>query len=136
MYFFLRDRIRNEVIRQRTNVVDIALKISKLKWYWAGHISRRTDDRWGRRVLEWRPRIGKRKVGRPQARWNDDLRKVAGGSWMRVAEDRVSGEQMERPMSSSGLLLADDDDERLLWTNYETVKKTYCLLRLDDLRAH
>ena len=58
-------------------------------WQWAGHISRRTDDCWGMRVLEWIPRIGKRKVGRPQARWNDDLRNVAGSSWMRVEEDRV-----------------------------------------------
>ena len=73
----------NEVIRQRTKVVDIAHKIGKLKWQWADHISRRTNDCWGRRVLEWRPRIGKRKVGRPQARWNDDLR----SSWMRVAEN-------------------------------------------------
>ena len=30
-------------------------------------------DCWGR-VLEWRPRIDKRKVGRSRARWNDDLR--------------------------------------------------------------
>jgi hypothetical protein len=28
-------------------------------------------------------------VGRPQARWSDDLRRTAGGSWMRVAEDRA-----------------------------------------------
>ncbi|KAL4703923.1 hypothetical protein ACJJTC_002098 [Scirpophaga incertulas] len=30
-----------------------------------------------------------RKVGRPPARWTDDLKKVAGGNWMRKAEDRV-----------------------------------------------
>ena len=84
----LRDRIRNEVIRQRTKVIDIAHRISKLKWQWAGHISRRTDNRWGKRVLEWRPRLGKRSVGRPQARWSDDLRKTAGRSWMREAENR------------------------------------------------
>ncbi|CAB3248796.1 unnamed protein product [Arctia plantaginis] len=84
----LRDRIRNEVIRQRTKVTDIAYRISKLKWQWAGHISRRTDNRWGKRVLEWRPRLGKRSVGRPQARWSDDLRKMAGRSWMREAQNR------------------------------------------------
>jgi hypothetical protein len=52
-----------------------------LKWQWAGHISSRTDNRWGKRVLEWRPR--------PQARWSDDLRRTAGRSWMRVAEVRA-----------------------------------------------
>jgi hypothetical protein len=59
----LRDRIRNQVIRQRTKVIDIAHRISMLKWQRAGHISRRTDNRWGKRVVEWRPRLGKRSVG-------------------------------------------------------------------------
>ncbi|CAH2226578.1 jg22340, partial [Pararge aegeria aegeria] len=53
----LRDRIRNDEIRRRTKVTDIAQRISKLKWQWAGHVCLRTDGRLGRRVLEWRPRI-------------------------------------------------------------------------------
>jgi hypothetical protein len=81
--------IRNQVIRQRTKVTDIAHRISILKWQWAGRISRRTNNRWGKRVLEWRPRLDKCSVGRPQARWSDDLRRTAGRSWMRVAEDRM-----------------------------------------------
>jgi hypothetical protein len=64
----LRDRIRNQVSRQRTKVTDIAHRISMLMWQWAGHISRRTDYRWAKRVLEWSPRLGKRSVGRRQAR--------------------------------------------------------------------
>ena len=74
----LRDRISNEEIRRRTNVTDIALRISMLKGQWAGHIARRTDYRWGRKVLEWQPRAGRRSVGRPPTRWTDDLVKVAG----------------------------------------------------------
>lgn len=73
----LRDRIRNEVIWAKTNLIDIARRVSKLKWQWAGHICRKADNHWGRRVLEWRPRTGKRSVGRPAARWSDDLRKAA-----------------------------------------------------------
>ena len=65
----LRDRLRNEEIRRRTKVTDIALRISKLKWQWAGHVCRRTDNRWSRKVLEWRPRTGKRSVGRRPAGW-------------------------------------------------------------------
>ncbi len=84
----LRDRIKNEDVRKRTKVSDIAQRISKLKWQWAGHIARRTDGRWGRKVLEWRPRTGKRSVGRPPARWTDDLIKVAGSRWMQVASNR------------------------------------------------
>ncbi|XP_062528975.1 citron rho-interacting kinase isoform X4 [Bombyx mori] len=84
----LRDRIRNEEIRRRTKVADIARRISELKWQWAGHIARREDGRWGRKILEWRPRTGKRSVGRPPTRWTDDLVKSAGSRWMQVAMDR------------------------------------------------
>ena len=84
----LRDHIRNEEIRKRTKVTDIARRIAKLKWQWAGHIARRTDGRWGRKVLEWRPRTGRRSVGRPPTRWTDDLARVAGIRWMRDAQDR------------------------------------------------
>jgi hypothetical protein len=77
---FSAGRIRNEVIRQRTKVTDIAHRISMLKWQWAGHISRRTDNRWRKRVLEWRPCLGKRSIGRPQVRWSDDLRRMADRS--------------------------------------------------------
>jgi hypothetical protein len=90
----LRDRIRNQVIRQTTKVTDKAHRINMLKWQWAGHISRRTDNCWGKRVLEWRPHLGKRSVGRPEARWSDDLRRTAGRSWMRVAENRARSREI------------------------------------------
>jgi hypothetical protein len=86
----LRDRIRNDEIRKRTQVTDIARGIADLKWQWAGHFARRTDGRWGGKVLEWRPRTGKRSVGRPSTRWTDDLVKGAGGRWMRATQDRSS----------------------------------------------
>jgi hypothetical protein len=80
--------LNTEVIRQRTKVPDIARRISTLKWQWAGHISRRTQYRWGKRLLEWLPRLRKYSVGRPQARWSD-VRRMAGWSWVRVAEDQA-----------------------------------------------
>ncbi|CAH2268866.1 jg21138 [Pararge aegeria aegeria] len=60
---FLRDQIRNEKTRRRTRVTDISQRVAKLKWQCAWHIARRTDGRWGLKVLEWRPRTGKRSVG-------------------------------------------------------------------------
>ncbi|KAI8429363.1 hypothetical protein MSG28_000008 [Choristoneura fumiferana] len=36
----------------------------------------------------WRPRTGRRAVGRPPTRWSDDLVKIAGSRWMRKAQDR------------------------------------------------
>ncbi|CAH2268857.1 jg27184 [Pararge aegeria aegeria] len=46
----LRDQIRNEEIRRRTRVTDIAQRVAKLKWQWAGHIARSTD---GMATLHW-----------------------------------------------------------------------------------
>lgn len=42
-------------IRRRNNIFDIALKIVKFKWQWAGHIAYRTFNRYGIKVFEWRP---------------------------------------------------------------------------------
>ncbi|CAH2234159.1 jg9040 [Pararge aegeria aegeria] len=55
----LRHQIRNEEIRRRTRVTNIAQRVAKLKWKWVGHIARRTDGRWGSKVLEWRSRTDK-----------------------------------------------------------------------------
>ncbi|CAH2208667.1 jg320 [Pararge aegeria aegeria] len=44
----LRDQIRNEEIRRKTRVTDVAQRVAKLKWQW------RTDGRWGFK-LEWNP---------------------------------------------------------------------------------
>ncbi|CAH2240287.1 jg14273 [Pararge aegeria aegeria] len=59
-----------------------------------GHISNTVSLRgqcnkefWGLKVLEWRPRTGKRSVGRPPMRWTDDIRRVAGSRWRQAAQD-------------------------------------------------
>ncbi|CAK1601531.1 unnamed protein product [Parnassius mnemosyne] len=58
------------------------------------------------RVMDWRPRLGKRSMGRTLTRWSDDLRKVAGRNWMRVAEDqsmwRALGEAYVQQSTAAG----------------------------------
>ncbi|CAH2209130.1 jg26932, partial [Pararge aegeria aegeria] len=63
----------------RTRVTDIAQRVAKLKWKWA---------RVGSKVLEWRPRTGKRSVGRRPTRWMDDIKRFAGSRWKQAAQDR------------------------------------------------
>jgi hypothetical protein len=58
----LQERIRSKVIRRQLKSAT-AHRISTLKWQWAGHINRKTDYRWDKRVLEWRPRLDKHRVG-------------------------------------------------------------------------
>ncbi|CAH2237937.1 jg4631 [Pararge aegeria aegeria] len=70
-----------------------------LKWQWVGHIARRTDGRWGPKVLEWRPRTGKRKVGRPSTSWIDDIKRVAGSHWKQPQDRKFWN--YKRSMSSS-----------------------------------
>ncbi|CAH2242593.1 jg14129 [Pararge aegeria aegeria] len=51
------DRIRNVEIRRRTRVTEIAQRVAKLKWQWAGHIVRRKDGRWAPRVWNGSPEL-------------------------------------------------------------------------------
>ncbi|CAH2217742.1 jg15075 [Pararge aegeria aegeria] len=81
-----------------------------------GRIAWRTDGRWGFKVLEWRPRTGKRSVSRPPTRSTDDIKIVAASRWKQAAQDRDFGTQYKRSMSSSGLQSVEvmSDDEVLL----------------------
>lgn len=56
-----------------------------------GHISRRTDDRWRRRVLESRPRTNTRSVERLKVTWADDVSDVDESIWMQIAQDWKQG---------------------------------------------
>ena len=67
---------------------DIILKIKEAKWRWAGHLMRRDDNRWTKRMTEWQPRCGKRGRGRQKLRWRDDITSYAGTTWTRLAQDR------------------------------------------------
>ncbi|KAG7305046.1 hypothetical protein JYU34_010502 [Plutella xylostella] len=85
----LKDKIRNEDIRERTGIKDALLHARRMKWKWAGHLARCTDHRWSILVTAWLgPAHGSRRRGRPPKRWVDGIRAVAGNSWMDVALDR------------------------------------------------
>jgi hypothetical protein len=61
---------------------------------WAGHVARIEEGRGVYRILVGRPE-GKRPLGRPRHRWEDnikmDLREIGidGANWIRLAQDRV-----------------------------------------------
>lgn len=84
----LRDRIPNTTLRERSGVKDAVACIATLKWNWAGHVARLSDNRWTKRILEWRPRQDAyRSRGRPPTRWTDDIKKIRS-NWMEAAQDR------------------------------------------------
>ena len=64
----LRERVRNKNIRRCTVVTDVIERIANLKWQWVGHIGRQDKERWTIKIIMWKPRDTKRKIGRPQKR--------------------------------------------------------------------
>jgi hypothetical protein len=60
---------------------------------WAGHVARKGEESGVHRVLVGKPE-GKRPLGRPRRRWEDnikmDVQEVGGGrgEWMELAQDR------------------------------------------------
>ena len=80
-----RDKIRNDEIRRRTGVTDVVQMARNLKWSWAGHISRRSDNRWTVRITEWTPRDSGRSRGRQRRRWRDELPR----NFSRLAKNRM-----------------------------------------------
>jgi hypothetical protein len=61
---------------------------------WAGHVARMGEGRGAYRVLVGRPE-GKRPLGRPRRRWEDNIKMdlgeigIDGANWIRLAQDRI-----------------------------------------------
>jgi hypothetical protein len=53
-------------------IEDLVILQRRRKWKWAGQVTRRDDERWSTTLLHWRPK-GRRNVGHPIKRWEDDL---------------------------------------------------------------
>ena len=95
LHITLHDKVKNSVIRSKTKVKDILEKIKEAKWRWAGHVARREDNRWTKRLTDWQPRTGKRRRGRQKRRWRDDITTYLGTTWARTAQDRGRWQLLE-----------------------------------------
>ena len=84
----LRDRKRAAWIREQTKVEDILKSIKKKKWQWAGHVCRRQDDRWTKKVTDWTINNLRRPRARPMTRWRDEIGKFGGQDWKETSQDR------------------------------------------------
>lgn len=84
------DRKKLSWIRSKSRVNDVVAEAVKRKWNWAGHLARLPNYRWAKRITEWYPRDGKRERRRPNRRWADDIKKIAGHNWLRLARDRTA----------------------------------------------
>ena len=73
-----KDKIKNEVVRSKTQVKDIIKKVQNFKGQWAGDLARM--NKWVKKTTEWTPREGSRTKGRPKWRWRDDIEEKAGST--------------------------------------------------------
>lgn len=67
------------------------------------HISRRTNNLWSKRVLQWTPRLGKRNVGNPRARWTHVCERRLVRTEYEKPRIEPSGVRLEKPISNSEL---------------------------------
>ena len=97
----LKDHVRNEEIRKKMGIENIAVQCVKARLRWFGHVKRRDDEYVGCRVMEMVP-PGKRKRGRPKLRWMDCIRKDLEVMGARE-EDTLSRETWRRRIAAATL---------------------------------
>ena len=68
----LRDRIRNDNIRESCQITPITEWVASRRQEWNEHVSRMEDDRSVKQARDKIPR-GTRTLGRPKKRWKDEL---------------------------------------------------------------
>jgi hypothetical protein len=85
--------LHNDELHSLYSSPNIVRVIKSRKMRWAGHVAR-MEGRGVYRLLVGRPE-GKRPLGRPRHRWEDniqmDLREIGidGANWIQLAQDRV-----------------------------------------------
>jgi hypothetical protein len=87
-------KLRNDELHDLYSSPNIVRVIKSRRMRWAGHVARMGEGRGAYRVLVGGPE-GKRPLGRPRCRWEDnikmDLREIGidGANWIWLAQDRV-----------------------------------------------
>jgi hypothetical protein len=87
-------KLHNDELHSLYSLLNI-IRVIKSRWMrWVGHVARMGEGRGVYRVLVGRPE-GKRPLGRPRRRWEDNIKMnlreigIDGASWIRLAQDRV-----------------------------------------------
>lgn len=75
---------------KKTDLAVVTKRNAELKWNRVGHIARQEPTKFIKCVIIRCPRDTIRSLGRPQMRWLDDIRKIAGSRWYNIAPDRIA----------------------------------------------
>jgi hypothetical protein len=86
-------KLHNDELHSVYSSPNIVRVIKSRRTRWAGHVARTGEGRCVYRVLVGRPE-GKRPLGRPRRRWEDNVKMylseiwIDGANWIRLAQDR------------------------------------------------
>jgi hypothetical protein len=86
--------LHNDELHSLYSSPNIVRVIKSRRIRWAGHVARMGEERGAYRVLVGWPE-GKRTLGRPRRRWEDNIKMnlretgIDGANWIRLAQDRV-----------------------------------------------
>jgi hypothetical protein len=87
-------KLHNDELRDLYSSPNIVKVIESRRMKWAGRVARMGEGRGAYRVLVGRPE-GKRPLGRPRRRWEDNIKMdfreigIDGANWIQLAQDRV-----------------------------------------------
>jgi transcription termination factor 2 len=87
-------KLRNEELNVLYSLPNIVRVVKSRRMRWVGHVARMGEERGVHRVVVVGKPEGKRQLGRPIRRWEDnikmDVQEVGGGrgDWRELAEDR------------------------------------------------
>jgi hypothetical protein len=87
-------KVHNDELHSLYSSPNIVRVIKSRRMRWAGHVAHMGEVRGVYRALVGKPE-GKRPMGRPRRRWEDnikmDLREIGidGANWIRLAQDRT-----------------------------------------------
>jgi hypothetical protein len=86
-------KVHSDELHDLCSSPNIVRVIKSRTMRWAGHVARMGEGRDAYRVLVGRPE-GKRPLGRPRHRWEDNIKmdlgeiEIDGANWIRLAQDR------------------------------------------------
>jgi hypothetical protein len=86
--------LHNDELHSLYSSPNIIRVIKSRRMRWEGHVARMGEGRGVYRVLVGRPE-GKRPLGRPRRRWEDDIKMdlremgISGANWIQLAQNKI-----------------------------------------------